>query len=148
MSARDALARGTQGGREALARAVGAVRARAGLGVSAAAPASADLAIGPSELRQRRDRLARRLAELQWDLGGLAYEMAIRDHFRLDVLLQAAAGLQAVDGELAEIERLLHLDEAGAAGTCPSCAALHARGAPFCWQCGAALMATQPTSAA
>ena len=35
---------------------------------------------------RRRDELARRFAELQSDLGGLAYEMAIRDHFRLDVL--------------------------------------------------------------
>ena len=39
-----------------------------------------------SDLQQRRDGLASELAELQWDLGGIAYEMAIRDHFRLDVL--------------------------------------------------------------
>ena len=35
-----------------------------------------------------------------------------------------------------QIERVLKLDEAGAAGTCPSCGALQARGAVFCWQCG------------
>lgn len=97
-------------------------------------------AVGPSELAERRDRLARQFVELQWDLGGIAYEMAIRDHFRLDVLVAQAADLQAVDAELSEAERLLRLDEAGAAGSCPGCGALFARGAVFCWQCGNDLM--------
>jgi hypothetical protein len=92
------------------------------------------------DLQQRRDRLANQLAELQWDLGGLAYEMAIRDHFRLDVLTRQAAKLQRVDAELAEVERMLRLDQAGAAGACPNCGALYARGAVFCWQCGKDLM--------
>jgi hypothetical protein len=95
---------------------------------------------GGSDLERRRDRLARDLVELQWDLGGLAYEMASRDHFRLDVLARKAAGLQKVDAELAEVERMLKLDEAGAAGSCGSCGALYARGAVFCWQCGNDLM--------
>ncbi len=93
-----------------------------------------------SDLRQRRDSLAERLAELQWDLGGLAYEMAIRDHFRLDVLTRQAAELQQVDAELAEVERMLRLEEASAAGTCGHCGALYARGSVFCWQCGKDLM--------
>jgi hypothetical protein len=92
------------------------------------------------DLVQRRERLAERLAELQWDLGGLAYEMAIRDHFRLDVLVRQAANLQQVDAELAEVERMLRLDQAGAAGACGQCGALHARGSVFCWQCGKDLM--------
>jgi hypothetical protein len=92
------------------------------------------------DLRQRRDRLADRLAELQWDLGGLTYEMAIRDHFRLDVLVRQAAELQQVDAELAEVERMLRLDEASAAGACGECGALYARGSVFCWQCGKDLM--------
>lgn len=92
------------------------------------------------ELERRRDRLAGQLVELQWDLGGLAYEMAIRDHFRLDVLNRQAAKLQQVDAELAEVERLLRLDQAGAAGACGNCGALYARGAVFCWQCGKDLM--------
>jgi hypothetical protein len=96
--------------------------------------------VGTDALRRRRDELATRVAELQWDLGGLAYEMASRDHFRLDVLVRQAAKLQEADAELAEVERLLRLDTAGAAGTCPSCGALHARGAVFCWQCGASLL--------
>jgi hypothetical protein len=62
---------------------------------------------GEPELRRRRDALVREVAELHWDLGGLAYEMAIRDHFRLDVLVRRAAILQERDVELAEIERLL-----------------------------------------
>jgi hypothetical protein len=88
----------------------------------------------------RRDRLARQLAELQWDLGGLTYEMASRDHFRLDVLARQAARLQQVDAELAEVERMLKLDQAGAAGACGSCGALYARGSVYCWQCGKGLM--------
>jgi hypothetical protein len=103
-------------------------------------------ALGPPDLLLRRDQLARRLAELQWDLGGLTYEMAIRDHFRVDVLVRVAADLQVVDGELAEIERLLRLAQAGAAGACPSCGALHARGAGFCWQCGTTLLAAHSAS--
>lgn len=97
--------------------------------------------VGESELSERRSVLAREFAELQWDLGGLAYEMAARDHFRLELLVQQAAKLQAVDGELGEVERLLRLKDASAAGSCRSCGALHARGAAFCWQCGADLMA-------
>jgi hypothetical protein len=93
-----------------------------------------------SDLERRRDRLARELAELQWDLGGLTYEMASRDHFRLDVLARQAAKLQQVDAELAEVERMLKLDQAGAAGACGSCGALYARGSVFCWQCGKDLM--------
>ena len=94
----------------------------------------------PADLERRRDRLAGELVELQWDLGGLAYEMATRDHFRLDVLNRKAAQLQQVDAELAEVERLLRLDQAGAAGACGECGALYARGAVFCWQCGKDLM--------
>ena len=93
-----------------------------------------------TELDERRKQLEEQLATLQWDLGGLTYEMAIRDHFRLDVLVRAAAKLQEVDAELAEVERLLRLDGAAAAGACTACGALHARGATFCWQCGTRLM--------
>jgi hypothetical protein len=93
-----------------------------------------------TDLETRRKELEERLATLQWDLGGLTYEMAIRDHFRLDVLVRTAAKLQEVDAELAEVERLLRLDGAAASGACTSCGALHARGATFCWQCGTRLM--------
>jgi hypothetical protein len=93
-------------------------------------------AVAQPELLKQREELSRKFAELQWDLGGIAYEMAARDHYRLDVLNKQAAKLQEVDAELGQIERLLKLGEAGAAGTCPSCGALQARGAVFCWQCG------------
>jgi hypothetical protein len=98
------------------------------------------------ELQARRDRLAEQLVDLQWDLGGLAYEMAIRDHFRLDVLNRQAAKLQQVDAELAEVERMLQLEEAGAAGACGNCGALYARGSVFCWQCGKDLMPQTPAT--
>jgi hypothetical protein len=93
-----------------------------------------------SALRRRRDALAEEVAEGQWDLGGLAYEMAIRDHLRIDLLVRRAARLQERDAELAEVERLLRLEESASAGACPTCAAPHSRGALFCWQCGATLM--------
>jgi hypothetical protein len=95
---------------------------------------------GRSELRRRRDALAEQVMEMHWDLGGLAYEMAIRDHFRLDVLLRRAAALQERDAELAEVERLLRMEDSASAGSCPKCEAPHSRGAAFCWQCGATLM--------
>ncbi len=101
-----------------------------------------------SELQRRRDVLAEQVTELHWDLGGLAYEMAIRDHFRLDVLVRRAAVLQERDAELAEVERLLRLEDSASAGSCSRCAAPHSRGALFCWQCGATLMETSPSLAA
>jgi hypothetical protein len=99
---------------------------------------------GRSELRRRRDRLAEEVAELQWALGGLAYEMAIRDHFRLEVLLRRAAMLQERDAELAEVERLLHMQESSVAGSCPACGAVRSRGAVYCWQCGTPMMERSP----
>ena len=92
------------------------------------------------ELRRRRYELAERVAALTWDLGGLAYEMAIRDHYRLDVLARKASELQEVDAELGEVQRLLATAEAGVHGQCRSCGAVHSRGAAFCWHCGAPLM--------
>ena len=93
-----------------------------------------------SELRRRRLELAERVAALTWDLGGLAYEMAIRDHYRLDVLARKAAELQAVDAQLGEVQRLLATAEGGIHGQCRSCGAVHSRGAGYCWHCGAPLI--------
>jgi ribosomal protein L40E len=100
-----------------------------------------------TDLRGRRDELAARVADLTWDLGGLTYEMAIRDHFRLDVLIKRAATLQEVDAELGEVERLLALEESATTGSCRSCGAPHSRGAIFCWQCGTSLMEVKAVSA-
>lgn len=92
------------------------------------------------DLRRRRHELAERVAALTWDLGGLTYEMAIRDHYRLDVLARRAAELQQADAELGEVQRLLADSEAGIHGHCRSCGAVHSRGAAYCWQCGAQLL--------
>ena len=46
---------------------------------------------------------------MQADLGGAFYEMAIRDHVRMDVLTRKAAELQRVDAELLAVERVLEL---------------------------------------
>jgi hypothetical protein len=99
------------------------------------------------DLTRRRDELMTRFAELQCDLGGLVYEMAIRDHIRVDVLVRRAAILQDVDAELGEVERILHLEETGAAGSCASCGAPHSSGAVYCWQCGQPLLEHVPSHA-
>lgn len=106
-------------------------------------PPGGGQAVAAGDLSTRRDELARELAELQWDLGGLAYEMAIRDHFRLDVLVRQAGRLQELDARLGEVEHLLRLDTTGAAGACPRCGTLYARGALFCSQCAFQLVDVQ-----
>lgn len=114
----------------------------------AAGGTAAAVSPGLAELRRRRDELAAEVAELHWDLGGLVYEMAIRDHFRLDVLVRRAATLQERDAELAELERLARMEETGTAGACPRCGAPHSRGATYCWQCGTSLMERLTSDAA
>ncbi len=92
------------------------------------------------DLKRRRDQLTGRVAELQWDLGGLVYEMAIRDRIRIEVLVRRAAELQNADAELAEVERILRLEQHSTAGECASCGAPHSSGAAYCWQCGQPLL--------
>jgi hypothetical protein len=102
----------------------------------------------PHPLERRRRELAEQVAELQFDLGGLTYEMAIRDHFRLEVLVRRAADLQRADAELGEIDRLLREERQSVSGSCQSCGAPHSRGAAYCWQCGTTLLPEAPASAA
>ncbi|HEV7614812.1 MAG TPA: hypothetical protein VGO36_01125 [Solirubrobacterales bacterium] len=92
------------------------------------------------DLQRRRDQLVARVAELQWDLGGLAYEMATRNRIKPEVLSKRAASLQDADAELGEVERILRMDETATAGSCASCGAPHSSGATFCWQCGRSLL--------
>ena len=76
-----------------------------------------------------RLELAERVAKLTWDLGGLTYEMAVRDHYRLDVLARRAAELQEADAQLGEVQRLLASAEAGWVGSAAP-AARSTAGAP------------------
>ena len=99
------------------------------------APATAVASEPDRELLALRDRITERFAVMQSELGGLFYEMAIRDHVRMDVLLPKAAALQRLDAELGQVERLLQEPGAAIGGTCPSCEAIYARGAAFCSQC-------------
>jgi hypothetical protein len=92
------------------------------------------------DLKRRRDQLVAKVAELQWDLGGLAYEMTIRNAIKVEVLVKRAVELQDADAELNEVERILRMDETGAAGSCRQCGAPHSSGATFCWQCGQPLL--------
>ena len=93
-------------------------------------PSTAD-----GQLIAQRERLEERFAIMQCELGGLFYEMAIRDHVRMDVLIERAAALQRLDGELGQIERMLESGHSAAGGSCPSCGSVYARGAAFCAQC-------------
>ena len=91
---------------------------------------------GPDpELTAQRDRLTERFALMQSELGGLFYEMAIRDHVQMNVLIAKAAELQRLDGELGALERLLESGAQAIGGHCSACGALYAPGAAFCAQC-------------
>jgi len=95
------------------------------------------------ELRAQRDRLLEKFTVMQADLGGAFYEMAIRDHVRLDVLTRKAAELQRVDAELLAVERLLEIERTDAAGHCPTCNSPFGPADRFCPQCGSSLVATE-----
>jgi hypothetical protein len=95
-----------------------------------------------AELIAQRDRLLEKFTVMQADLGGAFYEMAIRDHVRLDVLTRKAAELQRVDAELLAVERVLELERADAAGLCPGCGAPYGHAVRFCAQCGTPLVPT------
>lgn len=98
------------------------------------------------DLERRRAQLSARVAELQWDLGGLVYEMAIRNRLRPDVIVKRAGALQEADAELGEVERILRMERTGVAALCLTCGAPHSAGAVYCWQCGGSLMEKVPTS--
>jgi ribosomal protein L40E len=98
------------------------------------------------DIQRRRDHLNAKVAELQWDLGGLVYEMAIRNRVRVDVIVKHATELQNADSELAEVERILKLEQTSTAGVCRNCEAPHSSGAAFCWQCGQPILRQVDTS--
>ncbi|HEV2982460.1 MAG TPA: zinc ribbon domain-containing protein [Solirubrobacteraceae bacterium] len=126
--------------------------ARAELGASAAAAVS-NRSTQPSrggrdrpgerELLAKRDRLIERFAAMQLDLGGVYYEMAIRDHVKSDVLIRKAADMQRVDAELRHVEVVLSGADARASA-CAVCGAEHAADAAFCSQCGTPVAAGVP----
>jgi hypothetical protein len=64
-----------------------------------------------NDLVAQRDRLLEKFTIMQADLGGAFYEMAIRDHVRMDVLTRKAAELQRVDAELRQAEEMLELSQ-------------------------------------
>lgn len=121
---------------------------------AATAPQPAPIKTGPNEeappseaesaeLRAQRDRMLEKFTVMQADLGGAFYEMAIRDHVRMDVLTRKAAELQRVDAELLTLERMLELERSDAAGNCPSCGTPYGHAVRFCAQCGHSLVPTE-----
>jgi hypothetical protein len=93
------------------------------------------------DLERRREQLVARVAELQWDLGGLVYEMIVRNSIDVEVIVKRGVPLQDADAELSEVERILRTEQTGTAGACSSCGSPHSSGATFCWQCGKPLLA-------
>lgn len=109
-----------------------------------------ELQAGPDsgmDLERRRDQLSAQLAELQWDLGGLVYEMATRDRVKIDVIAKYAAAMQDVDAQLSEIERIILLEKTAVADLCPNCKSPHSGAASYCWHCGAEIMQQVDTGA-
>jgi hypothetical protein len=92
-----------------------------------------------ASLEAERQRLTERFTVMQAELGGLFYEMAIRDHVRMEILMSRAAALQRIDGELAQVEHLLAGGHGSVGGHCPDCGTVFARGAAFCSQCAHAV---------
>jgi hypothetical protein len=88
------------------------------------------------ELIAERDRLLEKFTIMQADLGGAFYEMAIRDHVKMDVLTRKAAELQRLDFELGEVEEALALERSDSTSACKNCGAEYEPGAKFCSQCG------------
>jgi hypothetical protein len=88
------------------------------------------------ELIAERDRLLEKFTVMQADLGGAFYEMAIRDHVKMDVLTRKAAELQRLDIELGEVEEALELQRSDSTGACGNCGAEFELGARFCSRCG------------
>jgi hypothetical protein len=88
------------------------------------------------ELVAERDRLLEKFTVMQADLGGAFYEMAIRDHVKMDVLTRKAAELQRLDLELGEVEEALALERSDSTGACANCGTEHQPGARFCSACG------------
>jgi hypothetical protein len=62
------------------------------------------------ELAAERERLTERFVLMQSELGGLFYEMAIRDHLQLDLLVERAAAMQRLEAELQTIDERLERD--------------------------------------
>ena len=107
-------------------------------------PAALNSAYGEEfivDLQKRREQLVAKVAELQWDLGGLVYEMIVRNSIDVEVIVKRAVPLQDADAELGEVERILRMEQTGTAGVCNSCGAPHSTGATFCWQCGKPILA-------
>ena len=128
-------------------RLAGVVRADAPRRAQRPAGDGTSAGVGASviDLENRRDKLTARFVELQWDLGGLVYEMAIRNRIRVDIVVERAAALQDVDAELAEVERILRTEQTGEAGACTNCGAPHSSGAAYCWQCGQPILEQIPS---
>jgi len=128
---------------EILKRPVSAVKQARSKPAPAKAPEPAKPAVKneeSAELVAQRDRLLEKFTIMQADLGGAFYEMAIRDHVRMDVLTRKAAELQRVDAELLAVERVLELERSDAAGMCPSCGSPFGHAVRFCAQCGHSLV--------
>ena len=106
-------------------------------------PQDGDQATVDAALIAKRDRLVEKFTAHQLDLGGVLYEMAIRDSVVMPVLLERAAAMQVVESDLkaaqAEVDMAQEALAAGRARTCTACGATSSDGGKFCSSCGAQL---------
>lgn len=102
-----------------------------------------DQATVDSALTAKRDRLVEKFTAHQLDLGGVLYEMAIRDSVVMPVLLERAAAMQAVESDLKAAQAAVDTAQAALAAasgrTCAACSAVSTDGGKFCSSCGAQL---------
>jgi hypothetical protein len=99
-------------------------------------PTEQEAASPEPELSAELERLTERFALIQSELGGLFYEMAIRDHLNIELLVERAAAMQFVETELAHVQHLKRGGDTVIGGSCGRCAAPYARGAGYCSRCG------------
>jgi hypothetical protein len=102
----------------------------------------------PSRMRRERRILARRREIEIRDVGGLAVEMARRDRFRPDLLLERATDVLRLEQRMHELDGFLVALAAAPRGirampTC-RCGAPLLPGAHFCSNCGRPSSATAP----
>jgi hypothetical protein len=105
--------------------------------------------LGTRGVLRRRARYLRQLHELQLrDLGGFLLELHRFGRERPELVRQKLEAAQRTEEDLRALEealgrrhRLREVREAGIAGTCSRCGAIHGSGERFCSSCGSELQA-------
>ncbi len=101
-------------------------------------------------LRRRLRFLVRRRELALHDLGGFVFEEHRLGQTRPDLQSEKLAALDAIDGELATLQRALAMREELAVlrepgiSSCPQCRTIHDSGASYCPGCGRSAARASP----